>query len=949
MVAKVAGSRATTVGKSADVLVVGVPSEWFNANSEISPIAEIVAIVPEPGQVWFVCANPNDVATAARIVQSAVEDGAWTSTRPRYLDATEDVGGAVGDLVGDLLAREERVVVSDAAGAEPVRWAIRRASGYAGIPLLTIGPQREVYVDQLKAATSSLVLGALRFALTAKPSDPSTTSVELHERGFTTLVKAGPDDTYERTLLLDALLADLDLARSSDYSSACADLLERRGFPEDARRLRDATQYWIQQRLWDANFVPEMVLHNEAHSAAVDRNIAGLCEPLLERGHLDDVDLMVLAAAAWLHDWGHASVRASGMPMATHPSDVRKYHGIFSAALLAKRGAIDTRHRLDLTLAGKGLLAGVYPADGDSFAKDVALLCGHHQGWTSCSDAQPKLAMPDEPENLPIAQLGRTGGFDVLSFDEDHSAYLAGRDLKYFGARGFLGDGFDVEKARAADLKRAKLRLAILRVADAADVGVHRVPNYRTQQHLRDTIAADYLGRAEGTITRILRGRQEVPDELRKMIGRIKQVVGDGQLQVQERVRSGEAVEEAHVDKIFDSILLERHWLLEEGNPYPEGLDEVWRIARDAYTYAKHLVAQQAYFEQHELVRAVLPVLQPSGDRFRLVVHVVPNPTPSLGKEESVKRAVRGARGIVAREWGSNVDAKSGIESESDKPSDRAKREIGIYLKRAEVTVEVDGSPVLPPPDFKLPEFDGEGSPRILPTRVLPHADGDWLIGRTDGVHRSAKGSPVANSPVVASSLRGERIATILGSGILWLHNTDCRGHANEFELSGLAEPEPPVVLAIGADATVLLTSQRGATEYGFWSNIVVSQFEAPDSLSFVKGFLTPAGPLLVDSRGGVHGDDTRFAGTRVADLDVIEWNRDVWTAMLPVGGNAVRVTCWRDAASHELPPVTIPRSPNVRIAWARGTSAGPPTLTIAADSTVERRRLAADGSGWEE
>lgn len=712
MVAKVAGSRATTVGKSADVLVVGVPGEWFDVGSEISPIAEIAGIVPEPDQVWFVCTKPADVSTAARIVRSAVEDGAWTNTRPRYLDATEDVGGAVGDLVGDLLAKKERVVVSDVAGAEPVRWAIRRASGYAGIPLLTIGPQREVYVDQLKAATSSLVLGALRFALTAKPSDPGTTSVELHERGFTTLVKAGQDDTYERTLLLDALLADIDLARSSDYSSACADLLERRGFPEDAQRLRGATQYWIQQRLWDANFVPEMVLHNEAHSAAVDRNVASLCEPLLDikKGRpIDELDLLVLALAAWLHDWGHASATADGSAIATNPIDVRNFHGIFTAARLAGGATEDERHEIDERFAGKGLCGDVYKKGEDWLAKDVALLCAHHQGWTSCGNQPPRVKSIEDPDSLKIKKKNKPG-FEVLSFDEDHAQKVDGRDLSPLKLQ--------------ADLDRAHLRLAILRVADAADVGVHRVPDYRTQQAGRDAIAKNVMEEQKRTIRLILEGRlnqqgqQASTSALQSDLERIESYVANAEKRIRKMVYQGNLPNEEDIKEAFkdsmpgDYFLASMEHSQKWKNPFSADSDAVSsgkaaavEVTRKAYKYGKHLVTQRAFYDQHEMVRAAIPVLLPpenKGDEWKLVVNVIPNlsdapdepPLRENWAAERTERAVRYAMDIVAREFGAFIQEESDgstRQRDSRKPEDRQKQDIAHYLDDVGVSKTVRG------------------------------------------------------------------------------------------------------------------------------------------------------------------------------------------------------------------------------------------------------------------
>lgn len=759
MVAKVAGVRAGSVGKAANALVVGVPSEWLGPSADdIAPMAKIVGVVPlstndeegTPGEVWFVCTAPGDVTIGEQIAQDAVKDGAWKGAKVRYLKAADDVAGAVGDLVGTLLRDRKRVVASDAAGTEVVRWAIRRASGNAGVPLLTFGPLGEVYVDQSRVAAPSLLLAALRFTLTETPS--STPPVELHERGFTTLVRQGGGNTYERTRLLDTLLADIDLARSSDYSSACADLLARRGFPEDAQRLRAATQYWIQQRLWDANFVPEMVLHNEAHSAAVDRNLAFLCEPLLalEKDRpIDEVDLLVLALAAWLHDWGHASVRAKQEDLVTNPIDVRNYHGLFTAALLTGKGTVDSRHEVDKRFAGVGLLRHVYPVGRDWLAKDVALLCMHHQGWTSCSAYTPVPKPPEEPA-LKILELHGEGIVSVKSFEEDHAAYLVGRGTAYFASRGFtsptdVAAGHTDETGKAKDLARAYLRLALLRVADAVDVGVHRVPDYRTQREARDTIARVYLDRQEQIVRLILQGREQIARllpqgverqrlqesiaELGRAIGVVKGFVESAQRTVQDRTTGGSTISEAAVEGIFDGVegrpaaegrpaveaqdalVHQNHWLNTGANSFEFGLESVRPLAQKAYKYARHLVAQQAFYDQHELVRAVLPSLRPSGASFDLVLHVIPN--IPIGAQDAVGRsnaAVRYARSIVAREWGNTVDedfsdGKFGNETPSGVRGDDPKRAIGDYLERLRIAPRVEGRLIVLGETKELDEF----------------------------------------------------------------------------------------------------------------------------------------------------------------------------------------------------------------------------------------------------
>lgn len=229
--------------------------------------------------------------------------------------------------------------------------------------------------------------------------------------------------------LLEATAARPDAA---SYP-AVAELLESRGEDGAAAELRRLVNHWLDQRLWSLNLVPELVVHDDRHVARVDRLVRHLAQavpsvngPTTDGMSLSPRDLMLLSCAAWLHDWGHVGVPLNGQ-FADHPADVRHLHGLLSQALLAPE------------------YSAMHGLRDATTARCVGVLCAHHQGWTSFGKDKP---------NKKVSIAAEFGTVDV------HPPTLA-------------AEAEDV----GGSLAQFQLLVALLRVADAADVGQHRVPD----------------------------------------------------------------------------------------------------------------------------------------------------------------------------------------------------------------------------------------------------------------------------------------------------------------------------------------------------------------------------------------------------------------------------------------------------------------------------------------
>lgn len=265
-------------------------------------------------------------------------------------------------------------------------------------------------------------------------------------------------------------MVDLDPMHDGPPVSACADLLARvAGDPADhlASRLATLVAHWHRNRLWAINLVPEMVLHDEAHAQAVDRNVALITEPLLVSGVLTAADVYHIALAAWLHDWGHASADTIGFSAHTDvetvpvtSGDVRDLHGLLTRQLLV---GVPRTKQIHLLETDEAVWAGT--------------LAAHHQGWTSCDNREPEGDRADTARRFQLPARS-------LAADVD---YLAAS----IGIRRFRKQ--DAESL----LRRVQELVALLRVADAADIGTHRVPHFDTMDAHLDMLSTIVEGHTQ--------------------------------------------------------------------------------------------------------------------------------------------------------------------------------------------------------------------------------------------------------------------------------------------------------------------------------------------------------------------------------------------------------------------------------------------------------------------
>ena len=205
------------------------------------------------------------------------------------------------------------------------------------------------------------------------------------------------------------------------------------GLRQVAEDLETCVGSWVEQRLWSINLVPELVVHDDRHVERVDWNTAQITSVLfggIDSNHVAAIsieEVVALSAAAWLHDWGHVG---ASLPrgFVDQPAHVRVLHGLLSQRLI------------EMTRASHGL--------AEPIASIAGVLCAHHQGISSCDEHAPDPTGP------------------LLSAARYYGAEKAVRSLE--ASAGSLG----------MSLERLRYLVTILRVADAADVGEHRIPDY---------------------------------------------------------------------------------------------------------------------------------------------------------------------------------------------------------------------------------------------------------------------------------------------------------------------------------------------------------------------------------------------------------------------------------------------------------------------------------------
>jgi hypothetical protein len=250
------------------------------------------------------------------------------------------------------------------------------------------------------------------------------------------------DDTWRLTDSAWDMVEAFPFIEGASYS-ACAELLSKHATDEAqelSTRLRDHVLRWHVTGLFRKNLVPEIVLHDEPHAQAVDRHVAALLEPALSSGAVGPADVYLVALAAWLHDWGHASGGGIGAAP-TAGADVRTLHGALSSRRIGDPHSVHARQ------------LGLTPEESIW----AALLAEHHQSWTSCDGRRP-------PIDGAGSTLAERFGLQVSSFTDDVGHAIEQMAKLDPSLRGLSHDW-------------AQTLLAVLRVADGADVGVHRTPH----------------------------------------------------------------------------------------------------------------------------------------------------------------------------------------------------------------------------------------------------------------------------------------------------------------------------------------------------------------------------------------------------------------------------------------------------------------------------------------
>ena len=290
------------------------------------------------------------------------------------------------------------------------------------------------------------------------------------------------DGTLRRSRLT-AHITRLSAATSDRPYAACAELLKRYD-RRLAGRLTSLVQKWVDQRLWSLNLVPEMVLHDDRHVARVDRLVAALCAPLLQSGALTPDDVFLLSCAAWLHDWGHVGAEfgsRGGYP--THPLDIRQLHGLLSRALI--------RNEHWDTAWGPWLER----AERDK----VGVLVAHHQSHTCCGRGVP------EPSQNPIVAAAGRFGVELKSLKDEALA----------------------ANWEAADLDRVEILVALLRVADAADIGQHRVPYHSSADEYVANCARRVVGTLHSEMQLLLGIDPEHRDAFQQLLQSVERVLAN--------------------------------------------------------------------------------------------------------------------------------------------------------------------------------------------------------------------------------------------------------------------------------------------------------------------------------------------------------------------------------------------------------------------------------------
>lgn len=825
-------------------------------------------------------------------------------------DAAELLGGRV-----DVLRCAGLVFNAD-AGPEDQRRVLAPLLDAYEVRTKGTRPDGALLTMPRPAFSRSRLFGALHFCETAQPGAVAARQAE--EGGFAGLILATPAGYRPSPALLD-LVADDRLKAQPDYYSASATLLDRVGAPDLADRLRSLIRLWLRHRLWSVNFVPEMVLHNEEHAVAVDRNVAFICEPLVDTealagkpnsagvaARLTPHDVFLLAVAAWLHDWGHASAQINSA-YENDPMDVRELHGYLTRVRILADGSQQAHGLSD-----------------DNERKLVALLCSHHQGKSSCdAEAAPALTAAMEPLGWTQQQLG-------YSLRDDHQHLM------------------DENRRRAADdveaeYARLQRLVAILRVADAADIGAHRVPDYENQDGNQDPRVATFIEARAEVLRWMVAAGAEDDNVKRGLTARLRRM-GGHYTSLMESVGRQDYWSEDDLEK-----LVTRYEAQHDPGGAPDRVDDEARKSakaqvRRAWEYAKYVALQRGFYRSHRRFEVAFPVVLPNpGDktfshRLELVTILAQDePHPDKAREYLA--------GIVKREFG----LVNSPDPEKRKDERRRKGRVEECLNELGIATDNLQARPVSPSDRPAP---GKPWPGLLPGRGgLVRSASGGLVGLTveEGVvrHERWPSDAPGDEPLVLSA-DGRLAARWVDEGVQFTR-IDARGRVQSPDVLGLVADAPGFVLAVQTRADGLWRILV------WWPDEVLLLGSEDDDVRAFPGEWRPCGALvddhvvLVDRDGvateilssGARTTPPWLLGLDVVGLDTVQTADG--PALAALGGDTVRAArrqngTWRPARSLAAPAGAT------GVLWIRD-DAGPATLVVTRDAGLSAFGLS--GEDW--
>lgn len=214
---------------------------------------------------------------------------------------------------------------------------------------------------------------------------------------------------------------------------------------EVRERMTARTRRWWDADVWSGDRIPQMMHHGRRHAANVDRHATTLLAHSRLGATASTSAFEMISAAAWLHDIGHLGATLGGEYINDY-QHVRKTHGLLTDVLLNDR----ERQR---ELFGCGDDHEGLPSREVALAEATGLVCAHHQRFTRLREHETQ-------------RYKRCGGAC--------RACAAAATYSVSPLRSRAKQKYYLEEQLKVSPDQLVVLAAILRVADAMDLGIHR-------------------------------------------------------------------------------------------------------------------------------------------------------------------------------------------------------------------------------------------------------------------------------------------------------------------------------------------------------------------------------------------------------------------------------------------------------------------------------------------